>query len=318
MANNYIEMFYRSMILPSVTVNYNPQTELLENVYKRSMKVLKESVDSVHSKTLDELYTDVFRPQHTQSNTTTVKSLKTGKPVNIDLKCKFIDGKSENETHMLKYYAYLSEGNSYLGSKTFGIRTNPYTKTKEFEGGFIRSKHNDEYSGVQIRLLQAACEEANRNGLKSMPLCALFPAVNFHTMMGFRPKAHCNEEVRTMKDIYNALNDLRTYYPNILDSKSEPVLAKDGDKYFFDGNRTLFCAVIKENINALKNGKRHLPLKTTNIDNAIDMELSGDEFDKWIERSKGFEIMSEKGIIPQKQTFKEKVIDLYNTLMYGG
>ena len=89
------------------------------------------------------------------------------------------------------------------------------------------------------------------------------------------------------------------------------MLTKDGDRFFFDSNRTLFCAVIKENNKALKNGKRHLPLNNTNADNSIDMELSGEEFDKWIERSKGFEIMPEDGGHPEKRNFKQKLIDFF-------
>ena len=305
------------MILPRVTELYNPQTELLEKAYKHSMDVLKETVESVHSKTLDELYTDAFRPQQTKSNMTTVKSLKTGEPVNINLDYKLISGESEDVSHRLKYYAYLADGNSYLGSKTFGIRNNPYTHAKEFESGFITSKHNDDYAGVQIRLLQAACEEANRNGIKSIPLFGLLPAINFHTMMGFRPVAHCGEEIRSLRDITKAMNDMRTYCSRNIDGETEPILAKNGDKYFFDANRTLYCAVIKDNNKALKNGKRHLSLGSINSDNAIDMELSGEEFNKWIERSKGFEIMSDEGGHPQKRSLKEKFTDILRTIKFG-
>ncbi len=311
-------MFYTVMILPRVTGTYNPQSELLENFYKHSMRVLKETVDSVHSKTLDELYTDAFRPSQTKSNMTTVKSLKTGEPVNIDLKYKLIQGDNEIDSHRLKYYAYLTNGKSYLGSKTFGIRINPYTNKKEFEGGFIASKQNNDYSGVQIRLLQAACEEANRNGIKSMPLYGLFPAVNFHTMMGFRPVPQCNEEVRSWGDITRALNDARVFWPKAIDENTEPILAKKDGKYFFDLNRTMYCAVVKQNNKALKDGKRHIPLSSLNSDNAIDMELSGEEFDKWIERSKGFEIMPDAGGNPEKRSFKERLLDFINIYRLGG
>ena len=47
------------------------------------------------------------------------------------------------------------------------------------------------------------------------------------------------------------------------------------------------------------------------------MELSGEEFDKWIERSKGFEIMSDEGGHPQKRSLKEKFADILRTIKFG-
>ena len=311
-------MFYRGMILPRVTGNYNPQTELLENVYKRSMKVLKETIDSAHSKTLDELYTDTFKPSHTKSDVTTVKSLKTGEPVEINLKYRLDGLNLQEQENRFKYSAYLSNSNKYLGSKTFGIKQKEGKNV--FEGGFIVSAKNNKYSGVQIRLLQAACEEADKNGIQKMPLCSYLPAVKFHTMMGFRPTEQCNGEVRSLSDIAKETeNFCRDYSKEIYEEDVTPILTKIGNTYHFDRNRTLYCATMKRNERLLEYGKkRNLSLKNNFTDSSIDMELSGKEFEKWIERSKGFEIISDKAQNPEKRNFKEIITDFIHLNLYGG
>ena len=247
-------MFYRGMILPRVTGNYNPQTELLENVYKRSMKVLKETIDSAHSKTLDELYTDTFKPSHTKSDVTTVKSLKTGEPVEINLKYRLDGLNMQEQENRFKYSAYLSNNNKDLGSKTFGIKQKEGKNV--FEGGFIVSAKNNKYSGVQIRLLQAACEEADKNGIKKMPLCSYLPAVKFHTMMGFRPTEQCNGEVRSLSDIAKETeNFCRDYSKEIYEEDVTPILTKIGNVKAVNTSNTSNVQLLARAINGEARGE---------------------------------------------------------------
>ena len=76
---------------------------------------------------------------------------------------------------------------------------------------------------------------------------------------------------------------------------------------------------MKRNERLLEHGKkRNLSLKNNSTDSSIDMELSGKEFEKWIERSKGFEIISDKAQNPEKRNFKEIITDFIHLNLYGG
>lgn len=285
------------------------QVELLKNAYKKSMQIYRQTVDAAKSKTLEELYTEEFRPSVQRANKTTVKSLETGKPVSVDLRYRLVEGKL-NGSHRLMYTVVTPNGKT-LGKKGFGIEDKE--GEKRFAAGFIKSKKNDIYAGVQIRLLQAACEEAQRNGIKFMPLSSLLPAAKFHTMMGFRPTRSFNVEIKSMSDITKAITDNYIDFKKAGFEPSEvvPILSKKDGKYYFDRNRTIYCATMKRNEKMLKNGnKRHLKLSDEHSDESINMIMQGREFNKWLERIKGFEIMPKEGVIPKKQNAFKSLYDL--------
>ena len=87
-----------------------------------------------------------------------------------------------------------------------------------------------------------------------------------------------------------------------------PVFSKIDGEIYFDRNKTTFCTVMKENEEKLKSqNKRHLDLSNRYLDYDIPMSLEGEEFKKWQERLKGFEILPEKDSSPKKATFIEKI-----------
>lgn len=282
----------------------------INDLYRDSMKVYMDLVKSVKSRSLEELYTDEFRPSKTKSNITTVKSLATGKPVEAELSEALISGKSENVKHRLKYFLKTVSEGKFLGSKIFSIDINP-DKTKKFMPGFIKSPKNNEYSGTQIRLLQTACEKAKRDGVKQIRALALMPSVIFHTMMGFRPSRSFSMEVKTPEDVQTVFDALISINPARVSMNDYiPILSKKGNKYYLDKNRTIYCAAMRANARELKeSGKRNLSLKGKILDEAVDMVLQGHELNKWNERIKGFEITPDGGNTPKKMTFLQKLVD---------
>lgn len=281
----------------------------LEKMYESSQARIREVIDKAHSKTLDKLYTDEFRPEVLKANKTTVISLKTGEPVPVTLSGRITDGRQEG-SHRRKYLLKSDDKDDILGSKSFGIKVkNGY---EEFVPGYIESSKNDDYAGTQIRLLQVACELAKKHGINKMPLTALFPALKFHTMMGFRPvperslKMLSQNDVKTASSMFNEMYRERFYPEDVV-----PIFSKiDGDIYF-DRNLTAFHAVMKNNERILNNtNQRHLSLSGC-MDDDVSMSLEGEEFDKWQSRIKGFEILPDKEEPLRNETLMEKIMSTF-------
>lgn len=291
------------------SINKIPQRQALERIYESSQSMFRGIVDSVHSRTLDELYKDEFRPQTLNANMTTVKSLTTGEPVPAKVSFYVKEGTLEGSHR--RQYVLSSENNKTLGKKSFGIVING--DKKSFTPGFIESYKNNEYAGTQIRLLQIACEFAKNNGLDKMPLIGLFPAIKFHTMMGFRPVVEKSMEVNSIKDLNSSLEMFNQMYSkNISPKDVEPVLSKVDGKLYFDRNRTAFCAVMKKNERMLEQKhQRHLKLSFSDEDNDISMVLEGDEFKKWQNRIKGFEILPDTDSEPKQFTFFQRIANVF-------
>lgn len=279
----------------------------LEKMYETSQAHIREVIDKAHSKTLDKLYTDEFRPEVLKSNKTTVMSLKTGEAIPVDVECILTEGRA-NGSHRRRYTARTEDGGKELGFKTFGVKDKG--DRIELTPGYIYSSKNDDYAGTQIRLLQIACEFAKKKGLDEIPLISLFPALKFHTMMGFRPVPEKSFKMMNKNDLNVASNMFAQMYSGNKFRPEDvvPIFSKiDGDIYF-DRNMTAFHAVMKDNERTLANSnKRHLSLATGNLDSDITMRLDGKEFDKWQSRLKGFEILPDEEVEPRKATFFEKV-----------
>ena len=66
--------------LPPFYKKMNPARSL-EVLFENTTKTYREISDSVHSKTLETLYTDTFRPENLHAGETTVMDIKTGNPI---------------------------------------------------------------------------------------------------------------------------------------------------------------------------------------------------------------------------------------------
>ena len=279
----------------------------LEKMYEVSQAHMREVIDNAHSKTLDKLYTDEFRPEVLKSNKTTVMSLKTGEPISVDIDCIITDGRAEGD-HRRRYTARTEKGGKELGFKTFGIKDK--NGRIELTPGYIYSSKNDDYSGTQIRLLQLECEYAKKKGVDEIPLIALFPAMKFHTMMGFRPtperslKMLSKDDVKEASNMFNQMYNTSKFHPEDI----VPIFSKIDGEIYFDRNKTAFHAVMKDNERTLEStNKRHLDLAMSNLDNDVSMRLDGEEFEKWQSRLKGFEILPDEEVVPRKANFFEKL-----------
>lgn len=283
------------------------QARELEKMFEASQVRMREVIDSVHSKTLDKLYTDEFRPEILNANKTTVISLKTGEPIPVNIDGPIVEGKV-NGNHRRRYTVRTEDDKTQLGYKTFGIKK----KNDEIEltPGYIYSSKNDDYSGTQIRLLQLECEFAKEKDVNKIPLIALFPALKFHTMMGFRPvtersfKMYSKEDLKNASDMFSIMYRTNKFYQEDI----VPIFSKVDGEIYFDRNKTIFHAVMKDNERTLsKKNQRHLDLTMKDFDNDVSMSLEGEEFDKWQSRLKGFEILSKDDAEPRKSTFMEKL-----------
>lgn len=280
----------------------------LEKMYETSQACIREVIDKTHSRTLDKLYTDEFRPSKLHDNKTTIISLETGEPVSVGVTGRITNG-TQDGSHRRKYF--LKNDKEILGSKSFGIQLTD--DGEKFTPGYIESFYNDSYSGTQIRLLQVACELAKKHGVDRMPLTALFPALKFHTMMGFRPiperslKMTDSKSLKQASEMFGIMYAHRKFYPEDV----VPIFSKiDGDIYF-DMNLTAFHAVMKDNERVLNNtNQRHLSL-TGCLDDDISMSLEGEEFNKWQSRLKGFEILPEKEEVLKKESLLEKIMSTF-------
>lgn len=290
----------------------NPAIErcLLEKVYESSQAMMRQIIDSAHSHTLEELYTDEFRPHTIKANKTLVKSLSTGEPVPAEVSYT-IKNRNITDDNRRKYFLRKEDDKKILGTKSFGI-VNRNDK-KLFTPGYIESTDNNHYAGTQIRLLQVACEIAKRNGINEMPLTALFPAMKFHTMMGFRPTVEQSSKVQNLKDLTTSLDMFEQMYKKSISFEDiRPVLSKVDGELYFDRNRTAYCAVMKMNERELeRTHKRNLKLSLLDEDNDVSMVLKGKEFNKWQERIKGFEILPEAEQEPDKLTLWQQFKGLF-------
>lgn len=235
------------MKVPFISKTTHIDTEFLNKSLDESTRIYNEIVGSVKSKTLEELYTDEFRTQKTKSLITTVKSLKTGKPVNAELIENMITGLSYSKDHRLNLELVVNKIIN-LGYKSFGIFVNEGRKGL-FSTGRMLSYQTERFAGTQIRLLQATIEHAKRYGIKTMPLFSLLPAVRFHTMMGFRPIKTYDIEVKTEKDIQKSIIKFfrRIGTTELNMDEIIPILSQRKGKYYLDINRTLYCSMMKHN-----------------------------------------------------------------------
>ena len=281
--------------------------EVVQKMFEHSQQTMQEIISSAKSKTLEELYTDEFRPQILNNNQTTVKSLKTGKTVIANLYYILTEGKLKGN-HRRKYFLKNEENGKKLGFKSFGLDISDKNHPV-LTSGYVKSYDNDKYTGTQIRLLQVACEFAKKHGIDKIPLISLFPALRFHAMMGFRPLEEKSLKINSKKDINNALQMYNEMYRKFFyEGDVIPVFSKIDGEIYFDRNKTTFCTVMTKNEEKLKSqNKRHLDLSNRYLDYDIPMSLEGEEFKKWQERLKGFEILPEKDSSPKKATFIEKI-----------
>jgi len=306
------------MRIPLISKTTQIDINFLRRSFKESAKIYNEIVSSAHSKTLEELYTDEFKPKNTKSCITTVKSLFSGKPVEAKLNEMMLTGLSFKKNHRLKFSLIINKINE-LGYKSFGILVNK-TKTNKFLPGRMESYQNEEFAGVQIRLLQAAIEYAKRYSIKSMPLTSLLPALKFHTMMGFRPIRTFDFEIRNQQDFkkaiekcYYKISDGELYLRDII-----PIISKTNGKYYLDVNRTIYCSMMKYNEKTAKTkGLKALKIYDRDPLSMVVMNLQGREFNKWLERIKGFEMIPDNGFSDPKFGIYEKFIRRWFSIIFG-
>ena len=270
-------------------------------MYQQSLDAFQEMVHSAKSGTLEEIYTERFMPYITGQYMTTVKSLKTGDPAAAVMKRR-VKETFEDSIKKIEYTDSLTHQSTgtVLGSKTFDIEED-FAGDLKFVPGSIESYHNDSYSGAQIRLLQACCEEASLKGIESIPLKSVMSAVKFHTMMGFRPNESFKREVRCVDDVNEAIKeDIKKLHfepCNVEEIPIRPILSKRDDKYFFDVNRTYYYTAMQYCNELLSRfNKRNLKLKDLFTGDVVNMTLEGKEYDDWMRRIRGFEILPESKI----------------------
>lgn len=302
-ANITQKAFGKSLFMQDKAVCVNP----LQNLYSGSQKICTELSNSVKSKTLSELFTDEFRPSVTKSGKTTIKSLLTGKPVEVTVAGELLGGASTKSSHIIRFNMIKNE--NLLGYKKFGIRNLSKTD-KEFLTGYIESYSNNIVAGTQIRLLQAAIEDASKNGITHIPLKSLIPAAVYHTKMGFRPVESYSKKISSVNDIPKIIKKNRKLFQRFNFSADEitPIVSMKDGKYYFDLNRTLYCSAMKHNKNLLNaTGQNNLKLTPETSYNTIDMVLEGKEYDAWLKRIKGFEITSEGNVPMLKENIFHKI-----------
>ena len=292
-------------------VNANSQKSL-QNIYMESAQTYQVIANSVKSRTLQELYRDKFRPSKIKSGMTTVKSIDTGMPEEAYIFGKLTDGFSTKTKHKITFNLFSFE-NGNLGFKNFGIGKLSKNK-KNFIPGYIASFRNNLVAGTQIRLLQAAIENASKQGITQIPLRSLIPSVIYHTKMGFRPIESYTNKLTNFKDIVNILKKNAKTFKRFKFSEDEitPIIScKDGE-YYFDLNRTLYCSAMKHNKNILNATKqKHLSIEPDTSYGTIDMVLEGKEYDAWLNRIRGFEITQDGNVPMLKENILYKIQRLF-------
>ena len=291
--------------------------EFLRRMYARSGQLCAEISESVKSKTLQELYTDEFRPSVTESGITTVKSVLNGKPIEAVVSGELLDGFSVKTSHTLRYNICSKDG--LLGYKRFGIN-NPFKQDKSFSPGYIESFCNDDVAGVQIRLLQTTIENTSKHGITQIPLKSLIPAVVYHTKMGFRPVESYTVKIKSLKDIFKVLKKSKKIFKSLNFNNDEiiPIISHNGRDYYFDLNRTLYCTAMRHNQNLLKAAKqKHIAVRPNDYQ-TIDMVLEGKEYDAWLKRIKGFEITSDGSVPMVKENFFHKIQRYFFAVLRAG
>lgn len=304
-----------SFDLPPYLYKMN-QSRALEIVFEKSARTLQEITDSVHSKTLDSLYTDTFRPEHTRSGETTVMDLQTGNPIKAFVEYIKIKGKNIHSEHTREYRLRDAQTKKILGTKSFGLTDYKDKEPHNLKFGFIESYNNDEIAGTQIRLLQAACEVAKKFNIKEIPLISMIPSVIFHTKMGFRPRASFDVEIKSLENVESLMTLLPEYnYGEVRHKDITPIISKRDGSYYLDRNRSLYCAAIKRMFEKSKEtGNRNFPFPRQDAPFDITMRLNGNELEKWFNRIKGFEILPEKDI-PKRKNIIEAIAVFINNLI---
>lgn len=282
----------------------NIQKKALKEFYDTSMHIYHDTLGSVKSETLKELYTDAYKPIQPKECLTTVKSLKTGEAYPVKFVGPIVNKISPKKVYKMDY-SIRDYDNVLLGDKEFGVYAQ---KNKpEIIPGFIHSYKNDEFSGIQIRLLQAAIELANKLGIKKIPLDSLIPAVKFHTMMGFKPLKSYSTKIESVDEIHNVLEQkYRSLRKDYYMSEVIPILSnKDGD-YYIDFNRTLYCTAMKHN-QTIQNmtGLRHLPESSSKLEYVVNMGMTKRGMSVWKNRMSGFEILPDEPTTGLQKIFSD-------------
>lgn len=291
--------------LPPFYKKMNPARSL-EVLFENTTKTYREISDSVHSKTLETLYTDTFRPENLHAGETTVMDIKTGNPIKALVDYIVTRGKNIKSDHTRKYRLKDFDTKKTLGIKRFGFTDFKDGEPNSLKFGFIKSNNNNEIAGTQIRLLQVACEVAQRFGIKEIPLISMIPSVVFHTKMGFRPRTTFDIKLDNLENFESTIYALPEYDSRGVSRRNiTPILSKKDGTYFLDRNKSLYCGAMQEMLNTIKEtGKRNFPFPEEDSPMGIDMSLSGKELNDWNNRLKGFEILPKEDVPATRTLFE--------------
>lgn len=275
---NILRKIFTKAISPKLIDEAKKSNALLQQIKEENV---------FHSKTITELLSDKFRYKGYKPNTILIKDLKTGEPVEAQVKISREQEKNVS-AWVKERYSIVDKFDRLIGEKTFTVETRSNGSYKMLPGDMETFRH--EYAGVGFRLDQMQIERALELGITSIPRDALPQATLYHTKMGFLPVEKKLVRVNSQNDIPKLIKnefENKLFSPPI--DSFTPIIVEKNGKFYIDVNKTKLVTNLNNCKETIEKTHAHRILHI--MGKQTNLVLSGKELEHWKELLKGHEIL---------------------------
>lgn len=268
----------------------SPQlTKLAENTSVK-IKQLKDKY-IFQSKTMQELFTDVFEYKGNEKNIIYLKNRTTGKPTPIIVKVT-------NQTY-LNNPNYIVEDIDFINPKTKQTIAHKHYYIKTLKDKKIMyqgemATYSTEIAGAGIRMDQIQIARAIDEGIDFIPRTSYPQSLIYHIKMGFLPTEN-SLKVFSLKEAKNYLKNFYKTHNKYLDKKYfEPLIFRNNNEFFIDKDWVMTKAYIDKCQEILDKSKQY---RIDNFDHFyILLKLKEEELEKWKKLLERFPILDKISI----------------------
>ena len=261
-------------IRPLITKLTSPQlTKLAENTSVK-IKQLKDKY-VFQSKTMQELFTDIFEYKGNEKNIIYLKNRTTGKPAPVIVEIFNTPYLSKNDLLVEDINLYDINTKQLIAHKHYYIKTLKNEKVM-YQGEM--ETYSSDYIGAGIRLDQIQIARALEQGIQKIPRTAYPQAIIFHLKMGFLPN-NLNIGITSKKELNKYIKKICEQYRKYIPNKYiEPLVTENKGNFYLEKNWTITKACIQKCEDILDTSNPQI----RNFDDfPIFMTLDKEELTKW-------------------------------------
>lgn len=248
------------------------EIKYLENLHINSMRTFEnfKRENVFNSGTLKEMFSPKYIYRGRKPDTVLVKSLKTGKPVEI-----YIKRDKGCEVYSYAYY-FFDKAKNFVGEKYFSISDDNRMLT-----GYMSSMASELYSGIGIREEELQIKEALKHGIDYIPRSAVGGATLYHTKMGYLPVVNDLLEVKSENEVNRCMRGIKRKSQDLNPDNLVPIIIEKDGHYYIDVSTTQAVANVREIKQRLSSSDYTIKeLEFLRLE-GVGMSLSGEQFEYW-------------------------------------